>query len=36
MPAAVGGNSGAAPIQRDADRVSSVFKQAGEQVFIAL
>lgn len=32
MPAAAGGNSGAAPIQRDADRISSVFKQAGVSV----
>ena len=32
MPAAAGGNSGGAPIKRDADRISAVFKQAGVSV----
>ena len=32
MPAAASGNSGAAPITRDADRISSVFKQAAVTV----
>ena len=32
MPAAAGGNSGAARVTRDADRISAVFKQAGVSV----